>query len=178
MTRVSSIPDVKELQVQPCVNILSRAAQLQAHMRCRNTELPSPSHHPVPPRDVQSTRGVTVALRHGPGPPGDERPCGAGGAGESHPPGQVSGHWRWGAPAGAGGGMGATGSSHGVPAWLSACTKQADKGHRSPMLCMHRSIENTLKSHQKVKEKLLHNKFLSGSLGKIKTDSFGFNRCC
>lgn len=83
-----------------------------------------------------------------------------------------------GAPAGAGGGMGATGSSHGVPAWLSACTKQADKGHRSPVLCMHRSIENTPKSHQKVKEKLLHNKFLSGSLGKIKTDSFGFNRCC
>lgn len=72
-----------------------------------------------------------MALRHGPGPPGDERPYGAGDAGESHPPGQVSGHWRWWGPAGAGGGMGATGSSHGVPAWLSACTKQADKGHIS-----------------------------------------------
>lgn len=46
------------------------------------------------------------------------------------------------------------------------------------MLYTHGSTGNTLKSHHKVKEKLLHNKYLSGSLGKIETDSFGFNRCC
>lgn len=56
--------------------------------------------------------------------------------------------------------------------------KQASIGHISHVLCTHRSMENTLNSHHKVKKKLLHNKFLSGSLGKIKTDSFGFNRCC
>lgn len=58
------------------------------------------------------------------------------------------------------------------------CMKQAGTGHKSHVRCTHRSMENTLNSHQKVKEKLLHNRFLSGSLGNIKTDSFGFNRCC
>lgn len=59
-----------------------------------------------------------------------------------------------------------------------ARTKQARKGDKSRALDTHRSTANTPKSHDKVEEELLHNKFLSSSLGKIKTDSFGFNRCC